>query len=56
MSLEVVITLAMIGVGFVMFGRSLPRCPECGSIHLTRVWFGFPIWICERCENVFRVR
>lgn len=56
MSLEVVATLAMIGVSLVLFGHSLPRCPECGSIQLARAWFGIPIWICERCDNVFRVR
>jgi ribosomal protein L37AE/L43A len=31
------------------------RCPECGSIQLTKILVGFPIWICESCQNVFRV-
>jgi ribosomal protein L37AE/L43A len=51
-----VLSIAVVTALVMLFSPTGLRCPECGSIQLTNVRVGFPIWICERCQNVFRVR
>ena len=53
---EAVLSLAVVVAVLMVFIPTGLRCPECGSIQLTKILVGFPIWICESCQNVFRVR
>ena len=53
---ELVLTLVVVGVVMMAIARAVPRCPECGGIQLSKILIGYPIWICERCQTVFRVR
>ena len=45
----------MLVITIVLMGKYVPRCPECGGITLTKLWYGETIWICESCDTVFRV-
>jgi ribosomal protein L37AE/L43A len=51
----IVFAVVMLLVAIVLTGRYVPRCPECGSIKLTELWYGETIWVCESCDTVFRV-
>jgi ribosomal protein L37AE/L43A len=53
---ELALTVAVVAIFVMGFIRSGPRCPECGSRQLAKILIGFPVWFCERCANVFRVR
>ena len=52
----VVLTTLFLAMTVAMFNFYVPRCPECGSVWTTHVSMGGPIWICDRCQNVWRVR
>jgi ribosomal protein L37AE/L43A len=52
---EAVLSLAIVVAVLMVFIPTGMRCPEGGSIQLTKILVGFPIWICESCQNVFRV-
>jgi len=52
---EAVLSIAIVVAVLMVFIPTGLRCPECGSIQLTKILVGFPIWICESCQNVFRV-
>jgi ribosomal protein L37AE/L43A len=52
---EAVLSLAIVVAVLMVFIPTGMRCRECGSIQLTKILVGFPIWICDSCQNVFRV-
>jgi ribosomal protein L37AE/L43A len=51
-----ILTALLLGLLFTLFSRYAPRCPECGSLWATSLRIGIPIWVCERCQTVWRVR
>jgi hypothetical protein len=53
---DAVLFIAVVTGIVMVFVPAGLRCPQCGSIQLTKIRIGFPIWICENCQNVFRVR
>jgi ribosomal protein L37AE/L43A len=53
---EAILCITVVVAILMMFIPNGLRCPECGSVQLTKILVGFPIWICESCQNVFRVR
>ena len=50
------VTATVLGSMFLLVNHFAPRCPECGSLSTTSLWMGLPIWICQRCQAVWRVR
>jgi hypothetical protein len=50
------LTAMMLGTLFVLIKSFAPKCPECGSLWTTSLWVGLPIWVCQRCQNVWRLR
>lgn len=50
------VAAAALGVAFVLYYLRMPHCPECGSVRLIRCWDGPAIWVCLRCDAVFRMR
>lgn len=56
MSVEGILVVAIAVMGAAAILRVVPRCPECGSTQVQELWAVGRIWICERCENVFRHR
>jgi len=53
---EIVLTTVFLAMTAALFNLYVPRCPECGSVWTTHLSMGLPIWICDRCQNVWRVR
>ena len=51
----IVLGIVMLVITIILMGKFVPRCPECGSISLTKLWYGETIWVCESCDTVFRV-
>lgn len=50
------LTAMMLGLMFSLVHWLAPRCQECGNRSTTSLWMGLPIWTCERCQAVRRVR
>jgi len=50
------LTVVLLGCSLLLVNRYAPRCPECGSRATSSLRVGMPVWFCESCQTVWRVK